>query len=122
MKIIAVLGAIAVGILLFFGAIFTLSAGAAALTSEQRIIRLVEGIIMLIAGAAVAYGTYVFTKKPTKVIHQVELSGKMKAASIKCPNCSASVDANRIQVINGVPYATCPYCGNTFEIIEEPKW
>lgn len=122
MKITTVLGAIAVAVLFFFGIIFTLSAGAAALTAEQRTIRIVEGVIMLGAGTAIAYVTYVFSKKPTTVIHQVELSGQMKAAPIKCPNCSASVDANRIKVVSGVPYATCPYCGTTFEVTEEPKW
>ncbi len=122
MKITTVLGAIVVAVLLFFGVIFTLSAGAAGLSGEQRTIRIVEGVIMLAAGTAIAYVTYVFARKPTTIIHQVELSGQMKAAPIKCPNCSAAVDANRIKVVSGVPYATCPYCGTTFEVAEEPKW
>jgi transcription elongation factor Elf1 len=46
----------------------------------------------------------------------------MKAAPIKCPNCSASIDVNKIKIIAGVPYATCDYCGTTFEVTEEPKW
>ena len=122
MKIITVLGAIAVAVLFFFGVIFTLSAGAASLTSEQRTIRIVEGVIMLCAAFAIAYVTYVFSKKPATIIHQVELSGQMKAAPIKCPNCSASVEANRIKVVSGVAYANCPYCGTTFEVTEDPKW
>ena len=122
MKITAVLGAIASAVLLFFGFIFLLSAGSTALTSGQQVLRLVEGAVLLSIGFAIAAAVYVFSRKPTTVIHQVDLSGQMKAAPLKCPNCSASVDANQIKIVSGVPYAKCPYCGNTFEVAEEPKW
>jgi len=122
MRLITVLGAIASAVLLFFGFIFLWSAGSAALTSQQQVMRMVEGIISIIAGFVIVYVAYVFSRKPKTVIHQVELSGQMKAAALKCPNCSASVDANQIKIVSGVPYATCPYCGNTFEVAEEPKW
>ncbi len=122
MRLTAVLGAIVSAVLLFFGFIFILSAGSITLTSEQQVLRLVEGAVLLVVGFVIAYVSYVFSRKPTTVIHQVELSGQMKAAPLKCPNCSASVDANQIKIVSGVPYATCPYCGNTFEVTEEPKW
>ena len=121
-KTLIVSGAIASVILLFFGFIFLLSAGSATLTSEQQTFRLAEGAVLLTLGFAIAYVAYVFSRKPTTIIQQLELSGQMKAAPIKCPNCSASVDAKSIKIISGVPYATCPYCGNTFEVAEEPKW
>jgi predicted RNA-binding Zn-ribbon protein involved in translation (DUF1610 family) len=124
MKISTVIGAISAAVLFFFGFIFVLSAGAEALRNqpEQQILRLVEGVILLIVGFAIAYVTYVYSRKPTTITHQVEISGPMKAASIRCPNCSASVDTNRITIKQGVPYATCPYCGTIFEVVEEPKW
>jgi hypothetical protein len=122
MKITVVLGAVASAILLFFGFIFVLSAGSAQLTSDVQVLRLLEGAILLIIGFAIAYVAYVFSKKPTTIVQQLEISGQMKAAPIKCPNCSASVDANKIKIVSGVPYATCPYCGTTFEVTEEPKW
>ena len=81
-----------------------------------------EGAILLLVGFAVAYVAYVFSRKPTTIIQQLELSGQMKAAPIKCPNCGGSVDPNQIKIVSGVPYATCPYCGKTFEVTEEPKW
>jgi hypothetical protein len=124
MKITTILGAIAVAVLFFFGFIFLLSSGAEALQGqpEQQTLRLIEGAILLIVGFAIAYVIYVFSRKPTTVVHQVELSGQMKAAPIKCPNCGGSVDPNLIKIVSGVPYATCPYCGKTFEVAEEPKW
>jgi len=46
----------------------------------------------------------------------------MKGAAIKCPYCSASINADQIKIVSGVPYVKCPYCGTTFEVTEEPKW
>ncbi len=112
MKIITVLGAIAVAVLFFFGLIF-------AIASVYDPLRLLTSAVLLITGIAIAY--YI-TRKPKTVIHQLEISGQMKAAPLKCPNCSASIDTNSIKIVSGVPYATCTYCGNTFEVTEEPKW
>ncbi len=122
MKIITVLGAIAVVILFFFAVIFLLASSAPGVPAERSTSELIVGAMLFIIGLAVVVGIYYTTQKPKTVIHQVEVSGQMKAASIKCPNCGASVDANQIKIVSGVPYATCPYCGTTFEVAEEPKW
>jgi DNA-directed RNA polymerase subunit RPC12/RpoP len=116
-KIIAVFGAIAVAILFFFAVIFALAS-----TVQASSTRLIISGMLFIIGMAVVLGIYYTTRKPKTIIQRLEVSGQMKAASIKCPNCSASVDANRIKIVSGVPYATCPYCGTTFEVTEEPKW
>jgi DNA-directed RNA polymerase subunit RPC12/RpoP len=113
-KILTVLGAIAVAVLFFFGIIFAIAASV-----QATLTRLSASLILFVVGFAIAY--YI-TRKPKTVIHQLEISGQMKAAPLKCPNCSASVDANQIKIVQGVPYATCTYCGNTFEVTEEPKW
>jgi hypothetical protein len=117
MKLIAILGGIAVAILFFFAMIFALAASVQAATE-----RLAVSGMLFILGIAVIAGIYYTTRKPKTVIQQLEVSGQMKAATIKCPNCSASVDVNRIKIVSGVPYVTCPYCGTTFEVTEEPKW
>jgi predicted Zn finger-like uncharacterized protein len=117
MKAITILGAIAVTILFFFAVIFALAASVQAPTS-----RLVTSGILFIIGLSVIVGIYYTTRKPKTVIQQLEVSGQMKGAAIKCPNCSASIDANQIKIVSGVPYVTCPYCGTTFEVTEEPKW
>jgi Zn finger protein HypA/HybF involved in hydrogenase expression len=114
-KIITILGGIAAGVLFFLAVIF-------ALASAYNITRLVTSGMLFLIGAAIVAGIYYTTRKPETVIQKVELSGQMKAATIKCPNCGASVDANKIKIVSGVPYATCPYCGTTFEVTEEPKW
>ena len=117
MKIITILGAIAVAVLFFFAVIFALAASV-----QATLTRLVTSGILFVIGVAIIVGIYYTARKPKTVIQRLEVSGQMKAVSIKCPNCSASIDANRIKIVSGVPYATCPYCGTTFEVTEEPKW
>jgi DNA-directed RNA polymerase subunit RPC12/RpoP len=107
-----VLGGIAVAVLFFFGIIF-------ALASVYESTRLIVAALLFVVGFGIAY--YI-TKKPKTIVQRLELSGQVKAVALKCPNCSASVNANNIKIVSGVPYATCPYCGQTFEIAEEPKW
>jgi DNA-directed RNA polymerase subunit RPC12/RpoP len=124
MKLTMILGALASVVLLFFGFIFLLSAAAETVAAQPGLqtLRLLEGGILFVVGFAIVYVTYVFSRKPTTIVQQLEISGQMKGAPIKCPNCSASLDANSIKIVSGVPYATCPYCGTTFEVTEEPKW
>ncbi len=112
MNLKTVLGAIAIAVLLFFGIVF-------ALASVYAPTRLVVATLLFVVSFGIAY--YI-TRKPKTIIQRLELSGQMKAVALKCPNCSASVNSEKIKIVSGVPYATCPYCGQTFEITEEPKW
>jgi DNA-directed RNA polymerase subunit RPC12/RpoP len=113
-----VLGAVAIAVLFFFGTIFAWSTGAD-IAIELKITRLIVAAMLFIVGFGIAY--YI-TKKPTTIVQKLEVSGEMKAVALKCPNCSASVNTDQIKIVSGVPYATCPYCGQTFEVTEEPKW
>ncbi len=117
MKAITILGAIAVTVLFFFAVIFALAASVQATTA-----RLATSGILFITGLAIIVGIYYTTRKPKTVIQRLEVSGQMKAAQIKCPNCGGSISADEIKIVSGVPYVKCPYCGTTFEVTEEPKW
>ena len=117
MRAITIFGAVAVTVVFFFAIIFALAASVAATTT-----RLATSGILFIIGLAIIAGIYYTTRKPKTVIQRLEVSGQMKAVQIKCPKCSGSIDANQIQMISGVPYVKCPYCGTTFEVTEEPKW
>jgi predicted RNA-binding Zn-ribbon protein involved in translation (DUF1610 family) len=109
------LGTIIVIILFFFGVVF-------ALASAYAPMRLAVAAFLFIAGFGVIAALYIVTKKPSEMVQRVELSGKMKAVPITCPNCGASIQPDKIRIEKGVPYATCDYCGNTVEVVEEPKW
>ena len=107
-----VLGGIASAIMFFFAIIF-------AFATAYWPTGLAVSAILFIAAFTLIYFA---TRKPVTITQKLEVSGEMKAAGLKCPNCSASVDPNQIKTISGVAYATCPYCGHTFEVTEEPKW
>jgi DNA-directed RNA polymerase subunit RPC12/RpoP len=111
-KLKTALGAIVISILFFLGIIF-------ALASTREPTRLIVAAFLFVVGSVIAY--YI-SKQPKTIVQRLEVSGEMKAVALKCPNCSASIDANSIKIVSGVPYATCPYCGHTFEVAEEPKW
>ena len=122
MKAIAILGAIAATVLFFLAVIFALASSYVGLTAQAVQSRVLTSAILFVVGLAVIAGIYYLTRKPKTVIQQLEISGQMRAAQIKCPNCGGSIDANQIKIVSGVPYIKCPYCGTTFEVTEEPKW
>ncbi len=122
MKAIVILGAIAVAVLFFFAVIFALASSYIELSVATAQTRLITSVFLFIIGIAIVVGIYYTTRKPKTVIQQLEISGAMKGTPIKCPNCSASISADQIRIVGGVPYVKCPYCGTTFEVTEEPKW
>jgi predicted Zn finger-like uncharacterized protein len=122
MRILPILGGVAAAVLFFFAVIFALASSYVGLTPAAAQSRVLTSSILFIVGIAVVTGVYLITRKPKTVIQSVEMSGQMKAAQIKCPNCGGNIVSSQIQINQGVPYAKCPYCGTTFEVAEEPKW
>ena len=112
MNLKMVLGSIVVAVLFFLGIIFAF----ASVFAASRLI--VAGLFFVVGFGIVYY----MTRKPKVSIQRLEFSGQMKAVALKCPNCSASINSDSIKTVSGVPYATCDYCGHTFEVVEEPKW
>ncbi len=113
MNVKNILGGIAAAILLFFAVIFALA------TNYWPTGLGVSAMLFIVAFVIIYFAS---KKPPAPVIQKIEVSGEMKAAPLKCPNCGASVDSSRIKMVSEVPYATCTYCGHTFEVTEEPKW
>ena len=107
-----IIGALLVATLFFFAIIFAL----ASTYSTSRLV--VSGLLFLVGFGIIYY----LNKKPKITIQNLELSGQMKAVSLKCPNCSASIKPDQIKIVSGVPYAKCVYCDHSFEVAEEPKW
>ena len=99
--------------LIFFGLIFIIS------TINFPWANL-EGAILI--GIALLIIFFSREKKPIEIKQTLEISGAPKVKEVKCPNCSAILNPDTIQVIDGKPYMTCTYCGNKFELTEEPKW
>ena len=100
-------------VLFFLGIIFMISV-------NLGIIYFLEGFIFLAAGLLLLIITR--EKKPIETKQTVTLSGSIDVREIRCPICSAIIDPTKAQMINGKPYATCKYCGNKFELTEDPIW
>ncbi len=104
---------LASAILIFLGVIFIISA-------NLGVTYFLEGLVFL----ALAGGLIVLTreKKPLEIKQTIAVTGPVKVKEVRCPNCNAVVDPTKVTVSEGKPYVTCTYCGNKFELTEEPTW
>lgn len=80
--------------------------------------------LLLIAGAGVLmYRSYRRGKKEsTTIVQQIDLTGDLSLERLKCQSCGATLAKDNIDVKAGAVVVTCPYCGTSYEIEEEPKW
>ena len=56
------------------------------------------------------------------VTYNIDLGGKTQTTKMVCQKCGAPLGKDDITLVTGVPTVTCPYCGVTYQITEEPKW
>ena len=100
-------------VLVFFGLVFMISV-------NLGFINFFIGVTFLaVAGALVLLSR---EKKPLEIKQTVTVTGPLKIREIHCPNCGAIVDPTTTEVIDGKPFVTCGYCGNKFELTEDPTW
>jgi DNA-directed RNA polymerase subunit RPC12/RpoP len=111
----SIIGYLSAAMLIVLGLLFAWAGSYAHASTRVPI-----GLFMVAAGIAIVY--MVQRRTPREVVQRVEVSGSMAAQQIQCPNCSAMLDLSSMEVVAGIPTVTCPYCGNRFEITEEPKW
>ena len=110
-----VFGYLACAALIFLGIIFLLA-------SVYAASRLLVGAILVLAGLGIAILTWRAGVSQAPVKYELQMPGSLKVGSIKCPNCGAGLDPSAMQLKQGAPTVKCSYCGNEFEVSEEPKW
>jgi len=114
-----------------FGVLYLLAAHDASAANPGA--RLAMGIGMVVGGLAIWVVAAVVAffawrrlqpKPEQKVtIHQeVELTGDIDLASLTCEKCNATLNKDAITVREGAIMISCPYCGATYQMVEEPKW
>lgn len=100
-------------VLIFLGLVFMVSV-------NLGTVYFLEGLVFLvIAGLLLFLGR---EKKPLEIKQTLTVTGPLKVNEIHCPNCGALVDATKTEVVDGKPFVTCRFCGNKFELTEEPTW
>jgi len=119
------------GLLGGFGALYVLAAHGTEVADTGR--RLTIGIAMIVAGmfiwVAAAVGAFLAWRrmqpKPEQkiTVHQeVELTGDVDLASLSCEKCGAPLPRDAIKVQDGAVMVSCPHCGATYQMVEQPKW
>ncbi len=118
-----IIGYIVAGILLFFGVLWLLSAFSAETLNPAG--RLVVGGILVLLGLGIIVAVRLREPKPQQevVVHQkIDIGGDVEMEALKCRSCGAQLDKSAISLAEGAVVVTCPYCGATYQIVEEPKW
>jgi len=118
-----IIGYIAAGILVFFGVLFLWAAFSSEATNPGS--RLLIGGVSVLIGLGIIVAVRLREPKPEQQItihQQVDLSGEVDAEALKCRNCGSQLDKSAIGVVEGAIMVTCPYCGTTYQLTEEPKW
>jgi len=81
-------------------------------------------ILALIGFALIFFGTRVSTvsDQPENVTLKIDLPGNVGMDTIKCKSCGGTLGPENIKMVAGAPVVTCPFCGTTYQLTEEPKW
>ncbi|MFN2196111.1 MAG: hypothetical protein ACK2UW_08315 [Anaerolineales bacterium] len=117
-RIIAYIGA---AILIFFGVLFIW----ATFSPQGQIGWLVVGIILVGIGFGLiwlASRNRQAAQEPGEVNLKIDLSGDVNLETIKCQSCGSPLSPDNIKMVAGAPMVSCPYCGSTYQLTEEPKW
>jgi len=109
---------IAAAIFIIFGALFIL----AAFGSTSRPEYILIGIILVVIG----FGLILVAnrKKPgeEEVKLAIDLSGDVNLDTLSCKSCGGQLSSDNISMVAGAPVVSCPFCGTSYQLTEEPKW
>jgi hypothetical protein len=60
--------------------------------------------------------------QPDIVNVNVDLPGNVSMDTLKCKSCGGTLAPKDVKLVAGAPVVTCPFCGTTYQLTEEPKW
>lgn len=117
-----IIGYIVAGILVFFGILFIWAAFGSTGNPGGR---LVVGGLSVLIGLGIIVAVRLREPKPKQEVtirQQIDLTGDVEMETLKCRNCGSQLDKNAINTAQGAIVVSCPYCGTTYQLTEEPKW
>jgi hypothetical protein len=118
-----IIGYIVAGILLLFGVLWLLSAFSSDTLNPGG--RLLVGGLLVLISLGIIVAIRLREPKPEQEVtirQEIDIGGDVDMEALKCQSCGAQLDKSAISVAEGAVVVTCPYCGATYQIVEEPKW
>jgi len=112
---------VAAAIFLIFGFLFILAAFGEQFNSGWLII----GFIL----AAIGFGLIFLAGRLGKaaqveqnVTLNIDLPANVDLDAFKCESCGGVLSPENVEMVAGAPVVSCPYCGTTYQLKEDPKW
>jgi predicted membrane protein len=121
MSAIRIIAYIAAAILIFFGVLFIW----ATFSPQGNLGWLLIGVISVLIGFGLiwfAQRRKAAEEQEKNITYKVDLSGDIKLESLKCKACGGPLTPDNVKMVAGAPVVTCPYCGVSYQLTEEPKW
>lgn len=118
MSVGKVIGYLVSAIFLFFGVLYLWSAPVGDTGT-----RLLIGAVLVAIGLGLIAMVRLREPKPEqRIVHEVDLPGDLSLEQMRCRSCGGPLDKDSVSLVHGALSVTCPYCGSTYQIEEEPKW
>jgi len=114
-----IIGYIFAAIAIFFGVIFIWGA----FSPEGQPTWIIVGAISALIGFGVIW--FVGRKSKTEdqeVTYQIDLSGDVNLDTLTCQACGGQLSPEHVSMVAGAPVVSCPFCGTSYQLTEEPKW
>jgi len=128
--VLIVLGVIVSCLLIGFGVLLVIASSDPA-QGDPGWLAIGTGLIVVgLVITTLAVGVFVFLRirrskaeaQKTEIVQKIDLSGDIELAKITCQNCGGELNKDSITVREGAIFVDCPYCGASYQMVEEPKW
>lgn len=123
MKTGKLIGYIVAGILIFFGVLFLWAAFGSQTASPGG--RLLVGGLLVVVGLGIIVALRLREPKPEQEVtirQEIDLSGDVDLEAMQCERCGGHLSKDDVAMVKGAVMVNCPYCGSSYQIVEEPKW
>jgi Na+/melibiose symporter-like transporter len=82
------------------------------------------GVISVLVGLGLIW--FASRQKPAagdqNVTLKIDLPADVNLDSLKCKSCGGALTTDNIKMVAGAPVVTCPFCGTSYQLTEDPKW
>jgi hypothetical protein len=128
--VLIVLGVIVSCLLIGFGVLMVIGSSDKTTPGAQAWLPIGTGLIVVgLVIVALAVAAFVVIRirrtkdaQKTEIVQKIDLSGEIGLEKLKCQNCGGELNKDSVTVKEGAIFVNCPYCGASYQIVEEPKW